>query len=248
MLRRGPNQQKARARLVLAAVGLGGMGLSSERSLAAVVQPGSRIGAGVVAVQAPAFYRTGSIYMACGSGGYVGLVRREDGLLNLAAALDGAFIKESGGPGPAAAFILDEVGWPVVPDLSELAWRGTPGLTRQAVHLAAARVLILGDAAGYVEPFTGEGMAWALATGAAVAPLACRAVERWQPEWAEEWTALHASLVNKDQRLCRWVMWVLRHPSLVYMLIAAVAHAPGLAGPFLRRLESRSGGKERFST
>ena len=43
-------------------------------------------------------------------------------------------------------------------------WRGTPPLTRRAPSLAAERVFVLGDAAGYVEPFTGEGMAWALAS------------------------------------------------------------------------------------
>jgi 2-polyprenyl-6-methoxyphenol hydroxylase-like FAD-dependent oxidoreductase len=240
ILQHGQDRHEAAARLVLAAVGLGSMGLSGERSLSAVVEPGSRIGAGVVATMAPACYRAGSIYMACGSGGYLGLVRREDGQLNLAAALDVAFVKGSRGPGQAAALILDQVGWPPVPDLSKLAWRGTPGLTRRAARLVAKRVLVLGDAAGYVEPFTGEGMAWALAAGAAVAPLACCAIECWRPEWAQEWTALHASLVSKDQRLCRWVMRVLRRPILVHLLTAAVAHAPGLAGPFLRQLERGS--------
>jgi menaquinone-9 beta-reductase len=239
VIRHGQGRHDLAARLVLAAVGLGGKGLSGER-LAAVVEPGSRIGTGVVAIDAPAFYRAGSIYMACGSGGYLGLVRREDGRLNLAAALDVAWIQESGGPGNAAAVLIDQVGWPAISHLSELSWRGTPGLTRRAAHLAATRVLMLGDAAGYVEPFTGEGMAWALAAGAAVAPLARRAVECWRPEWAEEWTALHASLVGRDQRLCRWVMRVLRRPVLVDLLIAAIAHAPGLAGPFLRRLERTS--------
>jgi 2-polyprenyl-6-methoxyphenol hydroxylase-like FAD-dependent oxidoreductase len=237
----GKDRWETTTRLVLAATGLGSTGLGGEESLAAVVEPGSRIGAGVIARSVPTFYRAGVIYMACASGGYLGLVQREDRQLNLAAALDVAFVRESGGLGQAAALILSQAGWPAVPELSELAWRGTPGLTRRAHRLAAPRVLVLGDAAGYVEPFTGEGIGWALAAGAAVAPLARRAVECWKPELAEKWTALHAFLVNQDQRLCRWVMRVLRRPSLFHLCTAAVAHAPGLAGPFLRRLERRPG-------
>jgi flavin-dependent dehydrogenase len=239
ILCRGAQRQPITTRLVLAAVGLGGMGLTGEKKLKTAVEQGSRIGAGVVAEAAPAFYRGGSIYMACGSGGYLGLVRREDGRLNLAAALDVDVVKESGGPGQAAATILDQVGWPPVPELADLAWRGTPRLTRRPARQGGDRVLVLGDAAGYVEPFTGEGMDWALAAGAAVAPFAVRASERWQPEWAKHWTALYASLVTRRQGLCRLAARVLRRPVLVRMLLAALAQAPGLATPVLRRFARR---------
>ncbi len=103
--------------------------------------------------------------MACGRRGYLGLVRLEDGRLNLAAALDPCWMRVCGGPGPAAARLLAEVGWPPVPNLAEQNWRGTPALTRQARRRAAERLFLIGDAAGYIEPFTGEGMAWALAAG-----------------------------------------------------------------------------------
>jgi menaquinone-9 beta-reductase len=239
ILRQGERRYDARARLVLAAVGLGGQGLTRETNFTPAVDISSRIGAGAVADGPPAFYRAGTIYLGCGTGGYLGLVRREDARLNLAAAFDAAFIQESGGPGRAAAAMLAEVGWPPIPGLSELAWRGTPKLTRQAACLAGARVLLLGDAAGYVEPFTGEGMAWALATGAAVVPLARRAVERWRPELAEEWTALHAALITRRQWLCRLAARGLRRPRLVRVLMMALAHAPGLAKPFLRQLDQR---------
>ena len=41
---------------------------------------------------------------------------------------------------------------------------------------APLRVLAVGDAAGFVEPFTGEGMGWALVTGRAAAGMALDAV------------------------------------------------------------------------
>ena len=52
---------------------------------------------------------------------------------------------------------------------------GLPSSAGVFLQLAAERVFLLGDAAGYVEPFTGEGMAWAVTSGIAVAPLALRA-------------------------------------------------------------------------
>src|SRR5262249_23645579 len=102
MLRQGQQRQEVFTRLVLAAVGLGGLGRTGERNPPAPWNPGPRMGAGAVADQPPAFSRAGTIYMACAPGGYLGLVRREDGRLNVAAALDGALVQRSGGPGRAA--------------------------------------------------------------------------------------------------------------------------------------------------
>jgi 2-polyprenyl-6-methoxyphenol hydroxylase-like FAD-dependent oxidoreductase len=111
--------------------------------------------------------------MATGRGGYVGLVRVEDGRLDMAAAFDPVFVKSVGGLGAAAETILREVGWPAPPALAEEPWKGTPALTRRARRLAGHRCFVVGDAAGYVEPFTGEGMAWAVMSAAAVAASAC---------------------------------------------------------------------------
>ena len=70
--------------------------------------------------------------MACGRRGYLGLVRLEDGRLNLAArARSPVGNGACGGPGPAAVELLAESGWPAVPNLAELNWRGTPSLTRR---------------------------------------------------------------------------------------------------------------------
>ncbi len=159
-LRCGNEQLEIAARLILAADGLGSRLLQDEDSRAIQTAPGSRVGAGVVADSSPAFYEPGIIYMTYGAGGYVGLVRLEDGRLNLAAAFDLEFLKKSQNPGIAAAKLLHETGWPSVEGLAELPWQGTPTLTRQADRPASARVFAIGDAGGYIEPFTGEGIGW----------------------------------------------------------------------------------------
>ncbi|MBP3959886.1 FAD-dependent monooxygenase [Gemmata sp. G18] len=223
------------AKVVIVATGLVGSD--------AIPEAGSRIGAGVVvsADLVPAHFTAGTIFMATGHGGYVGLVRIEDGRLDVAAAFDVAFVKAHGGLGRAAEGILNEVGWPRVPGLAELPWKGTPALTRRAKALAGERWFAIGDAAGYVEPFTGEGMAWAIASAAAVAPIAARAVQRWSDSHAREWQAAHRRVIGARQRACRIVSRVLRSPALTGAVVRALSVFPVLARPVVRSLNRSSG-------
>jgi flavin-dependent dehydrogenase len=95
-------------------------------------------------------------------------------------------------------------------------------------------VLLLGDAAGYVEPFTGEGMAWALAAATAVAPVAARGAFEWSHSIEREWQTMLRRLVTNRQRWCRVLALALRHPWAVRTLLGAVSLAPALAGPIIR--------------
>jgi len=224
------------APLVLAADGLGGQFLAGAGDCPARPARYSRIGAGVIAADAPDFFVAGSVFMACGLGGYVGLARLEDGRLDVAAAFDRPAVRQAGGPGAAAVCILREAGLPAVPGLADLPWRGTPALTRRPAHLAGERILVLGDAAGYVEPFTGEGIAWALASAVALAPLAARAALCWDGSIGPSWTALHRRAVAGRQGTCRVLAAVLRHPPLARLVIRLLSHWPALAAPLVRRL------------
>jgi flavin-dependent dehydrogenase len=237
LLRCNGREQTARTRLVLVADGLGGRVLTGEPGCAPVAAVGSRLGAGAAAPGAPAFFAPGTIYMACGTGGYVGLVRLEDGRLDVAAALDAWLVHKHAGVGRAVAAILGGVDWPAVPGLIELAWRGTPTLTRRRPRLAGHRFFMLGDAAGYVEPFTGEGMAWALTSAVAVTPLAVAAVRQWRPDLARRWQVLHRHLFEPRRRLCRLVTGLLRLPWLMRGVVEVLARAPFLAAPLVGRLQ-----------
>jgi len=253
-LRQGNRQGRIRARLVLVCGGLGsrftdrgegetgcGAGISGGQDVA----PDSRIGLGTLldppSAEAPPWWPgTGSIHMACGAHGYVGLVRVEDNRINVAAALDPAWIKGSGGPACAVARTLEDSGLPamdtVIGALMHGVWRGTPRLTRRRHRLGARRVLLLGDAAGYVEPFTGEGMAWALAGAAAVEPLAMAAMQEWRDGLVEQWSARHAAILRPRQRICRGVAALLRRPGLVRALLPLINTAPGALAPLIARL------------
>jgi 2-polyprenyl-6-methoxyphenol hydroxylase-like FAD-dependent oxidoreductase len=178
--------------------------------------------------------------MAAGRHGYVGLVRVEDRSLNIAAAFSTGFLRTLGSPGRAASAILEEAGFPAIPGLESADWRGTPALTRRARPLGDERLFILGDAAGYVEPFTGEGMAWALVSGLAIAPTALRAIEGWTPGLLREWSAAHRRLVGRRQVVCRAAALALRQPWLIPAVFGTLGRWPGASGYVLRRLNAPS--------
>jgi flavin-dependent dehydrogenase len=102
--------------------------------------------------------------------------------------------------------------------------------------VAGHRLFALGDATGYVEPFTGEGMAWALSSAVALAPLAEQAVRRWHPGLIAAWTRRHRRTVRHQQLTCHLLALVLRRPWLTAGLVGLLALAPGLAGRVLRSL------------
>jgi flavin-dependent dehydrogenase len=235
-LRQGAIQAEVKARVILAADGLGGLFSKRGGIASAPAEPGSRIGCGVVIDCAEPFYASGVIYISCGRSGYVGLVRLEDGRLDLACAVDPSAMRAANGPGALAASLLAEADWPVPAGLEQQPWRGTAPLTRQARRVADERLFVLGDAAGYVEPFTGEGIAWALASAVALTPLALRAIHRWQPSLTGEWAERRRRLITRRQTACRLLAAVLRKPWLLGAMVSVLARLPMLAGPVMRYL------------
>jgi len=227
---RGADTREVRARAVVDATGLGG-GLALGRGRDHVA-PGSRVGLGAVLVAEGYPVDRGDLLMAVGPGGYVGLVRVEDGTLNVAAAVDPRALADAS-PGDLVSLLLVGAGLPPLRETPVLGWRGTPRLTRSSADPGARRLFRVGDAAGYVEPFTGEGICWALGAGAFAAGLAARAVERWSDGLLDEWRAYRRGSLGPSQRLCRLLAGALRHPWLVGASATALRAAPGLAAPFV---------------
>jgi len=230
----GEQQMRVAARVVLAANGLGEGLVQQGRAAKPRQISRPRIGAGTIVDEAPGWYCGGTIVMVCGSGGYVGLVQLEDGRLNVAAAFDPAFVRSAKGPGPAAAKLIAHAGLPQVNGLNEGAWRGTPWLTQPSVRLARERLFVIGDAAGSIEPFTGEGIAWALWCGAAVSPLALEAIRQWTPALSDRWAALYRRQVGRRQWACRLLAAMLRRAMLSRAAIDVLARVPSLAAPVVQ--------------
>ena len=223
--------------VVVVADGLGGTSLKDWAEFTPRIRPASRLGFGGL-TQADAAgpeIAEGQIEMVCADGGYLGAVRLEDGRIDFAAACDPGLIKACGGVAAAAERLAESAGvagsWP----LDQVKqWCATPALTRARPRLASAGLFVVGDAAGYVEPFTGEGMAWAIAGGAAVAPLADAAVDTPHPSIAHEWTRLYRRRIAKRQWGCRLVSQLLRRPRLVSVGMRAMTLSPRAAGALIR--------------
>ncbi|HSM60807.1 MAG TPA: hypothetical protein VK849_08425, partial [Longimicrobiales bacterium] len=179
-------------------------------------------------------YGSGTIHMAVGPSGYVGLVRLEDGALNVAAALDPEALRGPSGPAEPVAALLDGAGLPVPDGLAAADWHGTPPLTWRPRRLGGDRVFRVGDAAGYVEPFTGEGMCWALGGARALAPIAASAAARWDVSLLRRWEHVHRRGIGRAQRLCKAAAWTLRRPALARLVLVALGVVPELASPFVR--------------
>ena len=224
-LTQGPIQALARSRVLLAADGLAGRLLDGEPDFESRPARGSRVGAATILSDFPANYREGVVYLACGSGGYVGLVRIENNRLDVAAAFDTRAMRRAGGPGPLAEEILRKAGLPSCDELAGAAWHGTPALTRRRCRLAGERLFVLGDAAGYVEPFTGEGMAWALTSAVAVTEPALAGAQSWHSGLADRWEATHRRLVGRRQKTCRAISLILRSPRFATCLLGVLAKA-----------------------
>ncbi len=162
-----------RAKTIVVATGLAGVAFRHEPMLRSQPVPTAHLGAGAEWRDAPERYSSGTIYMATHRAGYAGLTRIETGSLNVAAAMQPQFVNACGGIGPAVAKIVREAGFPA-DELAALDWSGTPTLTRRPLAPAADRLFLVGDAAGYVEPFTGEGIGWAIAAARALVADRCR--------------------------------------------------------------------------
>ena len=229
-----PRSPEHFAKVVVAADGLGHPSLCNLSKIRDRTARSSRIGAGCEVTEFPAEYTPGVIHMAVGRGGYVGLVCVENGALNIAAAFDARLIRDSGGPARAAANVLSQAGFPAISVMAEAEWLGTPALTRSTMPVAVERLFVLGDASGYVEPFTGEGMGWALASAVALAPLASAACDGWQPALATAWSHEHTRLVRRRQRTCRMLAAFLKSPTCVRWAMFLLPKVPRLLQPLVR--------------
>ncbi|MET9463768.1 FAD-dependent monooxygenase [Streptomyces sp. NPDC006544] len=99
--------------------------------------------------------------------------------------------------------------------------RGAGPLRQQARSRVAGRVLFVGDAAGYVDALTGEGLALALTAAAELV----RCLREGRPQAYERaWCRL-----SRNYRLLtKSLLWARNQPRLAPLITPAAAHFPGL--------------------
>jgi flavin-dependent dehydrogenase len=177
------------------------------------------------------------LYMACDAAGYVGIAPVENGRLDVAAAVDAAALGAAASPGKLVASILKHAGLPAPAGFDEAAWRGTPPLTKQTRPLGSHRCLLVGDAASYVEPFTGEGIGWALQSAVLACTLLANRLDVWDADLPARWKKLHDRAFGRHQRNCRRIVQLLRNKTVRTVVLWSLRRAPSLARPVVRRLD-----------
>lgn len=226
------------ARVILCADGLARTSLQHLPEFESRVAPSSRVGMGLTLPDESTHYPPGRICLAVERDGYVGVVRTEKNDLNLAAALSPDALHD--GPATVVAAILSRAGYSVPNALSSHGWQGTVPLTRSSVAVAGQRVLLLGDSTGYVEPFTGEGMAWAIQAGMAAARLVHSALADWSPAAERRWTQVVRTELRPGQAWCRLLSGLVRQSWALGPVLSLLNLAPFLARPIVRRVSSRA--------
>lgn len=210
------------ASIVVAADGLGGGLLARADRIARAPRRNARLGLGALLPSDAADVPAGEVRLSVGRSGYLGMARVEDGRIDVAAAVVPAAL-EALGPAGALAQIAAEAGAFELRHLESVPWRGTPPLWREDAPAAGWRVFAVGDAAGYVEPFSGEGLSWALVGARALAPIAARP---WSVERAREWERVRAHVLAPRQRACGRIAMLVRQPRIVAMLAGASVYLP----------------------
>jgi flavin-dependent dehydrogenase len=232
-----------RANIVLACDGINGTLLANEPWATWQIARHAWMGVSTTLSNWPNDPRPSSIHMHIGDGGYVGLVRLPDSRIHLAAALNPTTCKSAGGPARLVQQILHSCNLSTDANFLELKFRGTTLLTRKRAHLGDHRVLTIGDAAGYIEPFTGEGMAWALRGAQQVAALLPAPNSPWPADLPEQWQTLHEKIIGRRQRWCKALKPMMHHPILASAGIMLGRSMPAI-GNFLARQICRDEGKE----
>ncbi len=225
------------AHTIIDAAGL--RGASPADADARAERAGAHIGFGAAFESDRMDVPTGVLLIAAAPGGYLGLVRLADGRVNAAAAASASTVRAHGGPAGAARAIAAHAGLDA-DRLPDAGWIGAPALTRTRPTQDGG-VFRVGDAAAFVEPITGEGMSWALATGEAVVEHAARRVE--DPAAAETWPRAHRRLLGARLGRCSIVARAARFPRASHLALRALGAIPGVRDALVARLAGSAAGR-----
>jgi len=229
----------AEATVVLVCDGLGHPSLHRMTGFQSVPRKGARLGLGATFPRGHGdhWIPDHQILMAVAKHGYAGLVEVENGQINLAAAVDAAWLQESKSPFKCLSKIFESAGVSIPEHLSSTPLRGTVPLTRTSSRLSASRLLVLGDATGYVEPFTGEGMAWALSAAMLADPIVTTAVsEGWSKSLEHQFLRIFRNAIVREQSLCRVLAKVLGNSTLLKLTFSGFRLFPFAARRFVNHV------------
>jgi len=177
------------------------------------------------------------------AGGYLGLVCSSDSLIHIAGLMPSG--RRPGADRNLASWMCDLV--------MQHEVLGECGLSRFQptaipVHAigpmpwrthanARRRVALVGDAAGYVEPFTGEGMTWAIHSAMTLASCLCDVSPgTWNEALADRYRRAWRTAIGSRQRVCRGLAVALERPRVTRLMIRIGDRFPRLSRTIARQV------------
>jgi flavin-dependent dehydrogenase len=110
--------------------------------------------------------------------------------------------------------------------IGPMPWRPR-NITRDA---GCANAVLVGDAAGFIEPFTGEGIAWAIVAAEALGHAASSCEPgRWTAATSATYARAWHRQVGRRQRLCAALAWAVERPMVASVLMHVASKWPRLA-------------------
>jgi flavin-dependent dehydrogenase len=127
------------------------------------------------------------------------------------------------------------------PDFAQQEWLRMNPITRAPARTGSGRVWLIGDAARVVEPFTGEGITFALSTGLLAAEFALAGLAQNDLATAlKAYSHAHRQLYRERAWVNTLLRWTLTTPSHIVRLLRKVDLFPGLISFLSHRVHATS--------
>lgn len=155
--------------------------------------------------------------------GYYGMTRTSETTANLCLVL-----------GSRANATPQKIANRYFPKLPSQVWRSIYPISRRSAELGRGRLLLAGDAARVVEPFTGEGIYFALSTGEAAAHAILKGLQTNDDSVAQSaYSEAHRALYKQRARVNAFTNWCARHPGRAVRILGFLKHWPSAIGYML---------------
>jgi len=118
-----------------------------------------------------------------------------------------------------------------------LRFRAVGPMPWRTTAVSGPRVALVGDAAGYVEPFTGEGMTWAIQSAITLADCIRNcAPGRWDAAVAVRYQQAWRNSIESRQRICRGLALALERPRVSQFMFHLGGRFPRLSRAIARQV------------
>lgn len=190
-----------------------------------------------IEAHAPHSLDPGAIHMFVMPNGYMGIVRQREHEWHVAALVSNSpdnssrnpidFVRETAARHQA----LRPLGLNAISPSAMRQFAAIGPMPWRPLSVANHLCVLVGDAAGYIEPFTGEGIGWALRSAEVLAEVASHHPPgMWNEKSADEYTHLWRQHIGARQRFCCALAFALERKRVTNFVLCA-----GLMFPYLAR-------------